>query len=70
MQVPLQHIAREMAAPGSVLTPEKIQAILSVNMATDEDAAFEIIKSVISAVSTNEKMMNELKSLINNTTTK
>lgn len=64
--------SREMAAPGSVLTPEKIQAILSVNMATDKDATLDLLKSIISVVSTNEEMMNELKSLINNdiTTTK
>lgn len=61
-----QNEAAGGAGSQSMLTPEKIQAILTVNMATDEDAAFEIIKSVISTVSTNEKMMNELKSLINN----
>ena len=61
--------SREMVAPGSVLTPEKLQAVLSVNVATDKDAAREIIKSVISAVSADEEMMNELKSLINNNTT-
>ena len=60
--------SREMVAPGSVLTPEKLQAVLSFNVATDKDAAREIIKSVISAVSADEEMMNELKSLINNTT--
>lgn len=67
-----QNEAAGGAGSQSMLTPDKIQAVLSVNMATDEDAAFEIIKSVISTVSTNEKMMNELKSLINNdiTTTK
>lgn len=56
--------SREMTAPGSVLTPEKLQAILSVNVATDKDAARELIKSFISAISTDEEMMNELKSLI------
>ena len=58
-----------MVAPGSVLTPEKLQAVLSVNVATDKDAARELIKSFISVVSADEEMMNELKSLINNTET-
>lgn len=57
--------SREMTlANGSVLTPEKLQAVLSVNVATDKDAARELIKSFISAISTDEEMMNELKSLI------
>ncbi len=51
-----------------MLTPEKLQAILSVNMVTDEESTIELLKAVASVVSTNEKMMNELKSLINNTT--
>lgn len=58
--------ASQNEAAGSVLSPEKLQAVLSVNVATDKDAAREIIKSVISAVSTDEELMNELKSLINN----
>lgn len=49
----------------SMLTPEKLWAILSVNMVTDEESTIELLKSVASVVSTNEKMMNELKSLIN-----
>lgn len=67
-----QNEAAGGAGSQSMLTPDKIQAILSVNVATDKDAAREIIKSVISAVSSDEEMMNELKSLINNdiTTTK
>ena len=56
--------SREMTPSGTSLTPEKLGAIVSINVATDKDAARELIKSFISAISTDEEMMNELKSLI------